>query len=390
MTPAARYAAAIDVLDVVLGGTPAEKALLAWSRASRFAGSKDRAAVRDHVFDVLRKRRVCEGLGQALTGRGLILGLLRAKGEDVGAIFSGTGYGPSVLTAEELSTSKDFDDLSDAERANLPDDIWSLWEESLGSSASLAAEVASERGPICLRVNTRLISRNDLITSLAKEDMAAKIHPECATAVLVTNNERRLVASEPFRLGQFEMQDASSQQAMALLDVAPDMRVLDFCAGGGGKALALADIHDSEIVAHDVNAQRMVDIPVRAERAGARVSICADTNDLEAADYDVVLVDAPCSGSGTWRRTPDEKWRADVEKVIKFSELQLEILSKSSKFVKLGGSLFYATCSVFDVECTEVVKAFLAGTEGWEFVFERKFELTSLQDGFFIAQLKRV
>ena len=142
MTPAARYAAAIDVLDKVLSGTPAEKALLAWSRASRFAGSKDRAAVRDHVFDVLRKRRVCERLGGSLTGRGLVLGLVRAKGDDVAAIFAGEGYGPPALSDEERLFTIGLSDLSNVERANLPDDIWRLWEDSLGTEALEAAEIA--------------------------------------------------------------------------------------------------------------------------------------------------------------------------------------------------------------------------------------------------------
>lgn len=390
MTPAARYAAAIDVLDQVLDGMPAEKALLAWSRGSRFAGSKDRAAVRDHVFDILRKRRSCERLGGALTGRGLVIGHLSQVGADLDDVFSGVGYAPSTLFKNERELIENAPELSDAERANLPDDLWSLWQESLGSVALALAKIACERGPISLRVNLRKGSREALIAALALDEIEAKAHPDCATAVLVSKNERRLKGSDAFRSGLFEFQDASSQIAMGQLEIEPNSSVLDFCAGGGGKSLALANLFDAKMTAHDIDPRRMVDIPSRAERAGTVIEVVNDLGDLEDRKFDYVLVDAPCSGSGTWRRTPDEKWRMSADRVKEYSQIQSEVLATSSAFLNEKGALIYATCSVFEQENEQVVRVFLQDNPEWALVAEGRVPLSVDQDGFYFAQLQVV
>lgn len=386
MTPAARFQAAIDVLDHILDDTPAEKALLAWARGSRFAGSKDRAAVRDHVFDVLRKKRALARLGGGETGRALILGLLRDQGGNAAEVFSGQGYGPSALTDDEAAQLAAEVTLTDAETANLPDELWPLWRDSLGDDAHPAAQAGQERGPVTLRIATKNATMDQVIEVLAADDIIATPHPICETAAIVSQNPRRLAQSRAFADGWFELQDAASQMAMSWLTLDQGARVLDYCAGGGGKSLALADIKAAKVTAHDADVRRMVDLPDRAQRAGVKITTCETSDLADQPLFDAVLVDAPCSGSGTWRRAPDVKWRTSVQTVEDYAKLQLEILQKAQGFVAENGTLAYATCSVFDAENSAVVDRFLDQSKGWQLQFKTSLTPNALHDGFFIAQ----
>lgn len=388
MTPAARYAAAIEVLDDIQSGVPAEQALLAWSRSRRFAGSKDRAAIRDHVFDTLRRRRTCEKRGGGPSGRSLILGLLRETGLDPSTVFTGEGYAPLALSETELQQSESVT-LSDAETANLPDDIWALWQSSLGQNALKAAETASYRGPITIRVNNRKIARSELADALSAQDIETIEHPECATALIAIKNERRLATTPHYLDGCFEFQDASSQRAMASLELPSGTRVLDFCAGGGGKSLALGALYDVQLTAFDSNPRRMQDLTARADRSGISVNICESLSELDSAGYDFVLVDAPCSGSGTWRRTPEYKWKIDRQDIEKYAELQFSVLKDAHCFVQDGGELAYATCSVFENENESVAKSFLAEFPKYKLKSQARFDLTQDQDGFYLARFSR-
>ncbi len=390
MTPAARYAAAIAVLDQILAGDPAEKALLAWSRSSRFAGSKDRAAVRDHVFNVLRNKRSFGRYGGAETGRALVVGLLRQAGVDVESVFCGEGYAPLKLSAKERATFEIPVSLTDAERANLPDDVWSLWLDSLEGQALECAMAANQRGPITLRVNLKKSSQAAVIAGLSSQGIAAEPHPNCPTAVLVTRGERRLATTGEYLSGHFEFQDASSQLAMQSLKLSKVARVLDYCAGGGGKSLALWDMFEAKLTAHDAEPERMKDLGPRADRAGAEVLRARTEADLSNEGYKVVLVDAPCSGSGTWRRTPDQKWRMTLEEIKDFSDRQFDILMQAATFVEAEGTLVYATCSVFRQENEEVVARFMNASSMFKLHAQNRFDITEHQDGFFLAQLKRV
>ena len=390
MTPSARYAAAIEVLDAISNGQAAEKALLAWARSSRFAGSKDRAAVRDHVFDVLRKKRACAAYGGGASGRSLVLGYLKLKGDNPADVFDGSVYGPSKMTPAEQAIFEQKPELTLAETYNLPDDIWDLWCASLQDDAVQAARLACERGPVTLRTVTKRSARDAVIKSLSKEDIGAEPHPECPTAIIVTQHERRLKNSSAFRDGLFEFQDASSQLAIGALEIECGAKVLDYCAGGGGKSLALADLHGASVTAHDIAFDRMKDLPDRASRTGQVIDIVKSATELPVNGFDLVFVDAPCSGSGTWRRTPDQKWAMTVEKVDDFRALQLEVLSASARFVAKGGQLCYATCSVFKEENQSVVGDFLRSSGDWTLVSEHLFSLSSISDGFYLAQLRRV
>lgn len=387
MTPAARYAAAIEVLDKILAGDPAEKSLTAWARGNRYAGSKDRAAVRDHVFDVLRAKRSLGVLGGGETGRLLILGLLRRAGIAPDTVFGAGGYGPAALTPDEAA--EDDVQLSQAAACDIPDWLWPDWQASLGADSVACAQVQQARAPVYLRINQRRTTVDDSIAQLADDGIVAVPHPKVKTALEVIENERRVKLSRPYLTGQVELQDAASQAAMLSLDIAPGATVLDYCAGGGGKSLALADMYDTTITAHDIAEARMSDIPARAGRAGVTVSVVGPQALSSDARFDVVLCDAPCSGSGTWRRTPDAKWRLTPEQLNEYNDLQSDVLASGAKYVRANGMLIYATCSVLNCENEDIVAAFCATHPEWARAKTLRLTPTQHNDGFFLVVLKK-
>lgn len=380
MTPAARAQAAIQILDRILAGEPAEAGLLRWSRASRYAGSGDRAAVRDLVFDSLRRRNSRAALGGAMTGRGLILGMLREERRDPGLLFSGEGHAPARLSESELLAGRT---PSADEALDLPDWLLPLWRGSLSDQAGPIAAAMRDRAPVWLRANSLRASPAQAIAALAADGIVARPHATLATALRVEEGARRLVAASAYRDGLVELQDLSPQLACAALPQAG--RVLDYCAGGGGKALALA-ARGSDVTAHDADPQRMSDLPARAARAGVRIRL-AQTRELRGG-FDLVLTDVPCSGSGTWRRTPDAKWRlqpADLQRIL---EVQAQILQHASVLVAPGGWLTYMTCSLLDAENGGQIRGFLA-SDGFALVDERRFTPLDASDGFYLAVMRR-
>jgi len=381
MTPAARAQAAITILDQILAGDPAEAALLRWSRASRFAGSGDRAAIRDLVFDSLRRRRSRAALGGALTGRGLILGMCREDGADPVSIFSGIGHAPAALDDAELAQARA---PSEAEAFDLPDWVIPLWRESLGNDAAAIAAAMRDRAPVWLRANALRATPQQAIEALAQDGIAAEASPDLPTALLVMQGGRRLSASRAYLEGLVELQDLSPQLACAALPQA--RKVLDYCAGGGGKSLAIAAQGGVEVTAHDANPARMSDLPRRAERAGARIRL-ARPGQLRGS-FDLVVTDVPCSGSGTWRRTPDAKWRLDPKGLDGLTEMQARILDEASHLVAPSGHLAYMTCSVLDAENMRQINGFLNRSD-FGLISHRLFTPLDASDGFFLAILRR-
>lgn len=383
MTPAARVQAAIEVLDSILEGTPAEKALTHWARSARFAGSGDRAALRDHVFQALRCRRSYAVLGGALTGRGLMIGAMRDQGVPLSDVFTGVGYGPAPLSAEEAVERS----LCDADRLDLPDWLWPLFEASLGDAAAPTALAMRHRAPVVLRVNLARSDTAAVIADLDSGGIVALPDDIAPGALIVTEGARRITAHPLYQSGVIELQDGSSQAAMHLLSLPENGRVLDFCAGGGGKTLALAARGRAHWFAHDALVQRMQDLPLRAARAGVTVTLLA-TDELAAhAPFDLVLCDVPCSGSGTWRRTPEAKWALTPDRLNELTRQQAEILARAASLVTPGGVLAYATCSVLRVENEDRIAAFLAENPGWRCDLMRRWPVSAAGDGFFVSSL---
>ncbi|EBA11814.1 hypothetical protein [Roseobacter sp. CCS2] len=244
MTPGARVAAAIAVLDHVQNGAVAEQALTAWARNSRFAGSKDRAAVRDHVFDVLRaKRSLADGAGRDLMQR-----LAMREGWDIETLFSGEGHAPAPLNGDENAALDAPLSLSDAARCDVPEWLWPRWRQALGDQAEATAMAQQQRADVFLRVNRRKATVNQAVKLLADDDISTAVHPTVEGCLRVTKNPRRIKTSAAYLTGFVELQDAASQEAVGDTPVNAGARILDYCAGGGGKALAFADQYDATVL----------------------------------------------------------------------------------------------------------------------------------------------
>lgn len=384
MTPGARVAAAIEILDMIHDGQAVEKSLTAWARRSRFAGSKDRAAVRDHVFDTVRNWRADAVRGGNGTGRGRMIGRLRALNMDIDALFHGEGHSPEPLTDEEKVAGQGPTEQADV--WNMPDWILPELERSLGESAADTAVMLQSRAPITLRVNLGKCNISQAAADLAEIGIETQANPVCSTALSITAGERKLRNSPAYLEGWVELQDASSQAIVA--DLPEAEKILDYCAGGGGKALALA-AQGRKVIAHDINFDRMMDIPARAERAGTSIKLLATDMIKAEGLFDLVLVDAPCSGSGAWRRSPEGKWALTEERLAELTVVQDSILDETVQYVSQGGTLVFGTCSVFKCENEDRISAFLARHSGWKCVKQTRLDVSEMADGFFAAHLKR-
>lgn len=382
MTPGARVAAAIDVLDAIIAGASAEQALSRWARASRYAGSKDRAGVRDHVFDVLRHWRSDAVRGGGETGRARMIGRLRAQGADLASLFDGTGYGPAPLDADEISAGGTPQDLG--VKWNMPDWLIPHLERCLGDDAERMALASTERAPVTLRVNSARITAEDAAAALAKDGVVAQANGRAATALTVTDGARRIRNATAYLSGLVELQDAASQAAVS--GVTGSGSALDYCAGGGGKSLALAAA-GWRVTAHDVAPDRMQDLPARATRGGHEITLCPPDDLPQAGLFDLVFCDAPCSGSGTWRRTPEAKWALTPERLAELADMQADVLETAHAFVADGGTLVYATCSVLDLENEAQVARFLADHPDWQQTVAYTWPVDAEGDGFFCAHL---
>lgn len=383
MTPAARVAAAIEILDMIGDGLPAEQVLTRWGRGNRFAGSKDRAAIRDYVFDVLRLRRSAAWRGGAATGRGLMIGLLRAQNVDPAEFFTGEGHAPAPLMAHEMAEPEG--DMPAADAWNLPDWLAERFAQGLGEQAADTALKLQGRAPVTLRVNTAKTDISDATLMLKEAGVEVVQNPLSPAALTVVEGSRRIRNAPAYTEGFVELQDASSQ---AVVDALPRAaRVLDYCAGGGGKALALAARGGVAVFAHDIDPGRMRDLPLRAARAEAEISQLAGSDLATFGPYDLVLVDAPCSGSGSWRRAPEAKWRLTPEDLDETLALQDSILDAAAGLVTEGGTLAYATCSILPDENQRRVAAFLARHDAWRCTWEKTFSVSDEGDGFYSAHL---
>lgn len=380
MTPAARLAAAIEVLDTVLDGAAPEAALTGWGRAHRFAGSGDRAALRDLVFDALRCRRSFAALGGGLTGRGLVLGGVRASGANPEALFTGIGHAPAGLTEADAPR-----DPSPLEALDCPDWLSEPLQAALGDDFAPVMEALRHRAPVFLRVNRVRGTVAQALAMLAEEGIAAVPHPLAKFALEVTDGARKIQTSQAYLTGVVELQDAASQAVVAALPLRDGQRVLDHCAGGGGKTLAMAAQADLRIWAHDAAPGRMRDLVARADRAGVKVELTESPE--KTAPYDAILMDVPCSGSGSWRRDPQGKWALTAARLAEVQAIQSGILDRCAAMAGPEGWLAYVTCSLLRAENEDQVAAFLARTNGWKCAHQQRFTPLQGGDGFFLALL---
>lgn len=374
-----RLAAAIEVLsDMEQRHRPVADALRDWGLSHRFAGAGDRAAIGNLVYDALRRRRSASYVMGADTARAQAIGaLLLEAGMTPAALAStleGDRFAPEPLSAEELAAdTARLGDAPDAVRAELPDWTVPLLERTFGPDWVAEGAALAARPPLDLRVNTLQSTKDKVLQELRGTGaVSGHLAPDALRIAPIAGDGRHPnVQVEPaFQKGWFEVQDEGSQMAALVAGAEPGMQVLDYCAGAGGKTLALAAAMDNrgQLFAHDADKGRLAPIFDRLRRAGTRnVQAIADKTRLEplAGQCDLVLVDAPCTGSGTWRRRPDAKWRLSDRQLDQRRGEQATILSAASQYVKPGGRLVYVTCSLFEEENTDQVTAFLAANPGF-------------------------
>ncbi|MBI1384826.1 MAG: MFS transporter [Rhizobiales bacterium] len=375
MKPAGRIAAAIEVLaEVADRHRPAAIALADWGRAHRFAGAGDRSAIGNLVYDALRRRLSAAARMGSDSPRALVLATLRDTwGLDVGAIAAlciGTDHAPEPLSAGEQRALEPTEPLhiADHERANVPGWLWPAFTEAFGAAASAEGEALARRAPLDLRCNTLKSTPEKVLRTLERFGAAPAGLVSTAIRIAPPDGGGRtpnVQAEAGFQRGHFEVQDQGSQAVAALVEALPGMQVLDLCAGGGGKTLALAAAMENkgQIFAYDSDRLRLQPIYERLQRAGARnVQVRAPGDgalDDLAGRMHRVVVDAPCTGSGVWRRRPDAKWRLTPEALAARLAEQSSILAEAARHVRPGGRLCYITCSVLGEENEGRIAAFL-------------------------------
>jgi 16S rRNA (cytosine967-C5)-methyltransferase len=387
MTPAARVQAAIEALDRVIAGMPAEQALIQWARGARYAGSGDRAAVRDHVFDGLRQLRSASARAGAAapTGRAVMIGLLGRN--DAEALFSGQGHAPRPLSAEEQASFAAAPPPGEADRLDCPAWLMPRLKAALGVHFEAAMVAAQSRAHVYLRANLRRTPREVVQVRLADEGIVTSVVAHSRTALKAEGNYSKINRSSAFIEGLVELQDLSSQLAVECLPLRDGQRVLDYCAGGGGKSLAMAALADVRLTAHDVASSRMRDIGPRAARAGVGIAVATSESQIGRSGFDLVLVDEPCSGSGTWSRTPDAKWRLTGVRLAELVRVQAEVLGNALAHVRPGGHLAYMTCSWLTEENEAQIARLVAGHTGLSILGQQRFGGTCGGDGFFLSVL---
>ncbi|CAN7338827.1 RsmB/NOP family class I SAM-dependent RNA methyltransferase [Mesorhizobium sp. LjNodule214] len=375
-----RLAAAIEVLeDIGRRHRPVADALKDWGLSHRFAGGGDRAAIGNIVYDALRRRRSAGWLLGEDTPRAIGFGALLLEwgqtAQSLNDALDGDKFAPPLLDAEELQAlaARRPEDAPEAVRADIPDWCEPLFEQAFGGAWVEEGAALATRPPLDLRVNTLQADRGKVLAELADTGAKpARIAPQGIRIPPIDGDGRHPnVQAEPaFQKGWFEVQDEGSQIVAALAGAEAGMQVLDYCAGAGGKTLALsAEMGNrGQIFAHDAEKARLAPIFDRMRRSENRniqiVSKPAELSPL-SGHMDIVLVDAPCTGSGTWRRRPDAKWRLTQRQLDQRKGEQSVILDAAKAFVKPGGLLVYITCSVFDAENSEQVTAFRERHDGF-------------------------
>lgn len=372
MTPAARVKSAIDILEALTpSAKPADRFLNEWARSHRYAGAKDRQAIFELVYTVLRRRAECAFTAGDENARSLVLGAMKLEGghsiEQVECLFTGGAYAAAPVSAEERAAyARALCDknIPDWVKGNYPQWLEGQLRESLPDVLG-EMHALSHRAPLDLRVNRLRGGRTRALAVLAGENITASPTPLSPDGVRILGRAR-VTAAAAFVKGLVEVQDEGSQLAGLLACARPGQQVVDLCAGGGGKSLALSAIMENsgQIYALDANAARLKGLAERAKRAGARnIQIAEDFSAAREAlrgRADRVVVDAPCSGSGAWRRNPDAKWRLTPEALAKYMAAQDALLRQGAALTAPGGRLVYITCSLLACENWQRIEAFLA------------------------------
>ena len=367
--------AAIEVLDDIESRhRPVSAALRDWGLGHRFAGSGDRATIGNIVYDALRRRRSLAWRMRADTSRALALAVVgldwQIDADELATLLETDRHGPGPLTGEEyraLCGENLLDTAPEDTQADIQDWCRPYIESALSVDWLTECQAMARRPPLGLRVNTLKADRERVLGQLARlGPQACRLSP-VGIRIPPSGGARRhpnIQSDEAWRRGRIEVQDEGSQLCALLAAARPGDQVLDFCAGAGGKALAFAAMMENrgQIYAYDADHNRLAPIYDRLKRAGARNVQVRSPGDgsLDGLQdrMDLVFVDAPCTGSGVWRRHPDAKWRLTPDALMARLEEQAAVLDQAAAFVRPGGVLAYATCSIFAAENEDRIAAF--------------------------------
>src|SRR5437868_5281981 len=384
MTPAARLSAAIERIETIdAQRVPAAKALKEWGTAHRYAGSGDRAAISGLIWDVLRRQASSAWLMDADTPRARVLGMLRLERgmntEAISALCDGGRFAPAPLSEAERNalTSRTLDNAPPYIAGDYPEWLDAPLAAVFGDDRVAEATAMASRAPLDLRVNTLKAKREKVLASL--KHLGAQVTPWSPIGLRIElgadARNTGIHAEEDFIKGGIEVQDEGSQLAALFSAAKPGEQVIDLCAGAGGRTLALAAMMQGKggVVATDHDQRQLETICVRVARAGvhnaevrAPKGEAEPLADIKAAD--LVLIDAPCSGTGTWRRNPDAKWRMRPGALEARLKDQVDVLDRAAGMVKPGGRIAYITCSVLPPENGEQVRGFLRRHAGFTVV----------------------
>lgn len=433
MTPGARLSAAIEVLaDIEDRRRPAGDALKDWGLAHRFAGSGDRAAIAGLVFDALRRRSSAAYLMGASTPRAILFGALRLErgmsSDAIAQLADGVRHAPPPpdrAEANALAAAALRVDAPAHVRGDYPEWLDPYFAAVFGEERAEEGAALSRRAPVDLRVNTLKTDRNTAAAALSHLGATSTPWSSAGLRIALSADAKSppLHAEPAFIDGLIEIQDEGSQLAALLSGAQPGETVVDLCAGGGGKTLAIAALmaNSGRILSTDADIRRLAPIHVRIARAGVRnVEVRSPRGDAELlADLegaaDLVLIDAPCTGVGAWRRNPDAKWRVRPGALEQRNKAQDMALDRSARLVRPGGRIAYVTCSLLDEENGARVRAFAGrhpefavapadevavalGAEAVRFLAAVKLSAEGLlmtprrtgTDGFFVSVMRRV
>jgi 16S rRNA (cytosine967-C5)-methyltransferase len=384
MKLAGQVAAAIEVLtEIEQNHRPASMALNDWGRSHRFAGSRDRSVIGTIVYDALRKRSSLGWLMADDKPRALVLGVLRhvwdLDADAITALCDGSQFAPAPLSEDEavrlLGANINAAEMPGHIAADMPDWLFDdIYTAHFGRAVAIGRALA-ERAPIDIRVNTLKSDRERVLKALQKYGAMPTPYSPVGVRVPAPGPQEKnpnIEAEAAHGKGWFEVQDEASQIATLMSGASPRLQVLDLCAGSGGKTLGLAAMtqNTGQIFAYDSDKQRLRPIFERLKRSGARnvqIITAGDTGALDAlaGKMDVVFADAPCSGSGVWRRRPDSKWRLTPEALMQRVGEQRAVLDRAAPLVRPGGTLIYATCSILPAENGQQTRWFLEQHENF-------------------------
>ncbi len=391
MRPSARIAAFIELIELIEGGiansaAPADSIVNTYFRERRYAGSKDRRTVSEWVYGYLRSRAyhmwALASIEAELSARNTVLSYLAANAADMLPLFGEEGgYGPDALEEDEVDLVEKLQTLGEAPAevvANIPEWAQGGFKDRFGKQMLEAAEALNTAAPLDLRLNS-LKAKHDLNDYLNLLPEGAAKTPYSPIG-LRSAKKPNLAGMKEYKAGEVEVQDEAAQIASLMVGAEPGMQVLDICAGAGGKALTVAGQmkNKGQLYAFDISKKRMRECEKRLERAGSRnvqtklLDMDAESREAAFEPYkatcDRVYVDVPCTGTGTWRRSPDQRWRFTSEALTELYATQLGLLKEAAPLVKTGGRLIYMTCSVLPQENERILTRFMNQQPEWKLV----------------------